>query len=43
VSSGKFLPMFQDYFPVPSSRVRNPKWKRAVPIRSLYREECGQL
>jgi len=42
VSDGNFLPMFQDSESVPSNlRVRDPERKQAVPIQSLYNEDCG--
>ena len=41
-SGDNFFPTFQDNLSVPSSRIKNPKRKLAVPIWSLYREECGQ-
>jgi hypothetical protein len=40
-SSDNFLPTFRDNLSAPSSRVKNPKVKPDILVRSLYREECG--
>jgi hypothetical protein len=41
-TTGDFLQTFRVYLSVLSSGVKNPKKKPVVPVRGLYREECGR-